>query len=61
VRPFLTNTAPTAGFGLVLPNPRRANASARRMYRSSCLLKDMYRLYHFAILNAPKNPAQPPL
>src|SRR5258706_3825637 len=35
MRPPRTSTAPTAGFGLVLPTPRRASANARRMKRSS--------------------------
>src|SRR3569833_270869 len=35
--PARTMTAPTAGFGLVWPNPRRASARAARMKSSSCI------------------------
>src|SRR5687767_517465 len=31
MRPSLTTTAPTSGFGCTRPQPRRASASARRM------------------------------
>ena len=55
ILPALTNTAPTHGFGLVLPDPRRANTSARRMNCLSCLLKAMRRLYQFVILKAAEN------
>src|SRR5712692_1102252 len=35
MRPRFTTTAPTGGFGLVLPTPRAASARARAMKRSS--------------------------
>src|ERR1700761_4979921 len=38
IRPPLTITAPTAGFGLVRPRPSRASASAARMNFSSSMI-----------------------
>src|SRR5689334_15399506 len=35
MRPRRTTTAPTGGFGLVRPSPRRARATARAMKRAS--------------------------
>jgi hypothetical protein len=35
ILPFFTNTAPTVGFGDVVPQPRRARRNAMRMKCSS--------------------------